>query len=253
VLLRGQALRSIHALNREGLKNNAHSGDSMNNVLLWILFMVVDLSAVLIAYKLFGKNGLYGIIVMSIIICNIQVLKLIDIFGIAVTLGNILYGSIFFATDLLSEMHGKKAARKGVWLGFFTLVLATIYMQIALQFAPNMDDFAHPHLQAIFSIVPRIVIGSLVAYLLSQHHDIWAFQFWKKKTKGKKLWLRNNASTLVSQLIDSVVFCFIAFWGLFPVSVFWQIMWTTYVFKLIVAAMDTPFMYFAKYVLGKNE
>ena len=225
----------------------------MDNIVLWLLFMLIDLSAVLIAYKLFGKKGLYAVIVMSIIVCNIQVLKLVDMFGVAVTLGNILYGSIFFSTDLLSELHGKKAARDGVWLGFYTMVLATIYMQIALLFRPGMDDFIHPHMQAIFSLVPRIVIGSLIAYLLSQHHDIWAFHFWKKKTKGKKLWLRNNASTWTSQLIDSAVFCLIAFWGVFPVEVFWQILWTTYLFKVIVAAIDTPFLYFAKFVLKKQE
>jgi len=80
--------------------------------------MILDLSLVLVAYKLFGKIGLYATIVMSIIVANIQVLKLVDMFGFTVTLGNILYGSIFFATDLLSEFHGKKAAKKGVGLVF---------------------------------------------------------------------------------------------------------------------------------------
>ena len=224
----------------------------MNNVILWIIFMLIDLSAVLLAYKLFGKNGLYAIIAMSIIVCNIQVLKLVDMFGFAVTLGNILYGSIFFATDMLSEFHGKKAAKKGVWIGFFVIILATIYMQFALMFSPNADDFAQPHLQAIFSLMPRIVFGSLVAYLLSQTHDVWAFHFWKKKTKDKQLWIRNNASTMISQLIDSAVFCFIAFYGQFPIEIFWQILWTTYLFKLIVALIDTPLMYLAKYVLFKD-
>ncbi|MFC1691426.1 queuosine precursor transporter [Nanoarchaeota archaeon] len=225
----------------------------MDNILLWLLFMFIDLSMVILAYKLFGKVGLYGMIVMSIIICNIQVLKLVDIFGVAVTLGNVLYGSIFFATDLLSEFHGKKAAKKGVWLGFFALVLATLYMQIALIFKPNIEDFVQPHMVAIFSLMPRIVVASLIAYLISQFHDIWAFHMWKKKTHGKHLWLRNNASTLISQLIDSAVFTTIAFLGVFPIGVFWQILITTYVFKLIVAIADTPFMYYAKYVLKKDD
>jgi len=225
----------------------------MDNVTLWLLFMVVDLSAVLIAYKLFGKVGLYGVICMSIIVANIQVLKLVDMFGLTVTLGNILYGSIFFATDMLSEFHGKKAATKGVWLGFFVLLLTTVYMQIAMLFKPNVEDFIQPHLQAIFTIFPRVVLGSLVAYVISQHHDVWAFDFWKQKFKGKYLWLRNNASTLVSQLIDSIIFCFIAFLGVFSMEVFWQILFTTYLFKVIVAIVDTPFIYYAKLVLGKRE
>ncbi|HKL47658.1 MAG TPA: queuosine precursor transporter, partial [Candidatus Izemoplasmatales bacterium] len=76
--------------------------------------------------------------------------------------------------------------------------------------------------------------------------DVWAFQFWKEKTKGKYLWLRNNLSTLVSQMIDSIVFCLIAFLGVFPMSVWFEILITTYLFKLIVAIFDTPFIYLAK-------
>ena len=225
----------------------------MDNLILWILFMFFDLSMVLVAYRFFGKNGLYATIVMSIIVANIQVIKLVDIAGITVTLGNILYGSIFLSTDMLSEFYGKKAAKKGVWLGFFTIIVATAYMQIALAFKPAADDFVQPHLIGIFSFLPRIVFASLIAYIISQHHDVWAYNFWKKKTKGKLLWVRNNASTLISQLIDSVIFSFIAFWGVFPMHIFIQILITTYVFKMIVAMIDTPFLYYAKYILGKKQ
>jgi queuosine precursor transporter len=220
----------------------------MDNIILWILFMIVDLSMVLIAYKLFGKNGLYAMIVMSIIVANIQVLKTVNMLGMVVTLGNVLYGSIFLATDLLNEFYGKKSAKKGVWLGFFVLILTTLYMQIALLFTPDISDFAHPLLEGLFGFFPRIVFASLVAYLLSQMHDVWAFSFWKKFTHGKHLWLRNNASTVISQLIDSVIFSVIAFLGVFPLDIFWQILLTTYLFKLFVAVIDTPFMYFAKLI-----
>ncbi|MBU0615663.1 MAG: queuosine precursor transporter [Nanoarchaeota archaeon] len=225
----------------------------MDNITLWILFMIVDLSMVLIAYRFFGKNGLYAMIVMSIIVANIQVLKTVNMFGLVVTLGNVIYGSIFFSTDLLSEFHGRKAATTGVWIGFFAMILTTVYLQIALLFTPDVSDFAHPLLEGLFSFLPRIAIGSLIAYAISQMHDVWSFHFWKRFTKGKHLWLRNNASTLISQFIDSVVFSTIAFLGVFPLDVFWQILLTTYLFKLIVAVVDTPFMYYAKYVVGKKD
>ena len=83
-------------------------------------------------------------------------------------------------------------------------------------------------------------------YLVSQHHDIFAFQFWKKKTAGRFLWLRNNASTMVSQAIDSILFCTIALWGLFDTTTWLQILATTYFLKWIVAAVDTPYIYLAK-------
>jgi uncharacterized integral membrane protein (TIGR00697 family) len=218
----------------------------MSNEILWFLFMLADLSIALLAFRLFGKLGLYAVIVTSTIVCNIQVVETIKMFGMVATLGNVLYASIFFATDVISEVYGKKEARQGVWLGFFGLIAATIAMQFAIRFTPDASDVMHPHLGAIFSLMPRIAFASFTAYLLSQHHDIWAFHFWKRKTSGRYLWLRNNLSTMVSQLIDTTVFTFIAFWGVFPIDIFRQIFITTYFFKWIVAVVDTPFIYFAR-------
>ena len=216
------------------------------NELIWIIFMIVDLSIALLIFRLFGKKGLFMLIAANIIICNIQVLKTVEMFGITATLGNVLYGSIFFATDVISELYGKKEAKRAVLVGFSSLLIMTLYMQFSLLFTPAPEDFASPHLNALFGFMPRIALGSLTAYLLSQFHDVWAFHFWKEKTKGKYLWLRNNLSTLVSQLIDSAVFCLIAFLGLFPLNVWFEILLTTYFFKLVVALFDTPFIYFAK-------
>lgn len=218
----------------------------MSNELLWILFILFDLSFALLVFKLFGKYGLYAIIVADIILCNIQVTKLVTLFGFTMTLGNILYGSIFFATDVLSEIYGKNDAKKGVYLGFIFLIFMTIVMQIALLFKPDPADFISPHLKAIFSMIPRITLGSLTAYIVSQLHDVWAFHFWKAKTKGRYLWVRNNLSTMVSQMIDTVIFCFIAFWGLYDLTVFFNILLTTYLMKWIVAILDTPFIYLAR-------
>ena len=218
----------------------------MPNELLWLLFILIDLLLAILVFRAFGRIGLYGIIVMDIILCNIQVMKTVRMFGLVTTLGNVLYGSIFFATDLLSELYGKKAARKGVWLGFAALVITTVFMQLTLRFTPDPSDFIHPALSQIFSFLPRIAAASLIAYVISQQHDVWAFHFWRNRTKGRWLWLRNNLSTSVSQLMDTVVFCSIAFWGLFPLSVFVQIGLTTYLFKLLVAVIDTPFIYWGR-------
>ena len=105
----------------------------------------------------------------------------------------------------------------------------------------------------IFGFMPRVVLASMAAYLVSQWHDVWAFNFWKKKTGGRFLWLRNNLSTLVSQLLDSVIFCVIAFVGVFESGVWVQILVTTYVFKVIVAVLDTPFIYLARKVVPVRE
>ena len=216
------------------------------NEILWIGFAIVDLTLTLAVYRLFGKTGLFGLIVFNLLLCNIQVLKTVELFGMTTTLGNILYAGVFLATDILGEFHGKKEARKGVLLGFVTLLMATLYMQVALKFIPAQDDFAQPLLEGIFGFMPRLAFASLAAYLLSQMHDVWAYHFWKRVTNGRALWLRNNASTLVSQMLDSTVFCVLAFWGEYPAEVLFEIVITTYIFKSIVALLDTPFLYLAK-------
>lgn len=218
----------------------------MPNEILWLILTLIDFCVLLLAYRIFGREGLYAAVVISIILCNIQVLKIVDMFGLTATLGNVLYGSIFLTTDILGEIYGKKEARKGVWLGFYALIFTTVIMQLALQFKPAEDDFINPALKQIFDFLPRVALASIVAYVISQLHDVWLFGKLKERTKGKYLWLRNNATTMISQLIDTVIFCTIAFWRVFPLDVFIEIAITTYVFKLAVAVLDTPFIYLAK-------
>ncbi|MCG8569959.1 MAG: queuosine precursor transporter [Spirochaetes bacterium] len=214
------------------------------NLLLWLVLLLVNFAGILIAYKFFKKTGLYAWIAISIIIANIQVIKTVELMGIITTLGNIIYGTSFLATDILSEKYGKQAARKGVYIGIFSMVMTTIIIQVSLMFKPHPSDFSQGALETIFTILPRITIASITAYVLSQLHDVWAYNFWKNK--NPHIWLRNNLSTMVSQLIDTLVFVFIAFWGIFELSVFVQIAITTYLLKWIVAALDTPFIYIAK-------
>lgn len=219
------------------------------NELLWLLMLVLNFGAVLLAYRLYGKTGLYVWIAVSGIIANLQVIKVVEIFGLTATLGNIVYATSFLVTDILSENHSRQEAERAVHIGFFALLAMTVLMNLALRFTPAPDDFAQSSLATIFGFMPRIVVGSLAAYLISQYHDIHAFHYWKRLFPDRRfLWLRNNASTMVSQLIDTAVFTVIAFLGVFPRHVFWQVFWTTYILKWIVAAADTPFVYLARHM-----
>ena len=215
----------------------------MFNELLWLGFAILDLTLTLVVFRFFGRAGLFALIVMNVIICNIQVLKVVELFGLTTTLGNVLYGSVFLITDMLGEFYGKHEARKGVLLGFITLVLAMVYMKIAIIYIPHPSDFIQPSLEAIFDLMPRIAAASLLAYAVSQTHDVWAFHFWRKKTNGRFLWLRNNASTLASQFLDSLIFCGVAFYGLYPLPVVVEILISTYVIKALVTVLETPFVY----------
>jgi len=225
----------------------------MINEGLWFLLMFVNFSGIIISFRLFGRNGLYAWISMAIILANIQVMKTIEFFGFVTAMGNIVYGTTFLATDILCENYSRSEAKKGVLIGFFVLIMTTLIMQICLMFIPDESDTLSPALEQIFSLLPRITVASVTAYIISQMHDVWAFDFWKRKTKGRHLWLRNNLSTMVSQLIDNFVFTWIAFvgFGIFWEMVFtWDIIFeifiTSYIMKFIVAIFDTPFIYLSR-------
>lgn len=219
------------------------------NELFWLVMLLANFALILLSYRIFGKMGLFIWVPISAIIANIQVIQGIELFGFAATLGNIVYASSFLVTDILSENYGKKEASKAVWIGFFSLVSMTLLMNLALLFEPLKDEFArstHESLSTIFKFMPRVVIASFLAYLASMKHDIWAYHFLRKKFEGRKfIWLRNNLSTMVSQLIDSIIFTVIAFYGVYENEVLLEIILTTYVLKWLVAASDTPFVYVA--------
>ena len=209
--------------------------------------LAVNFTFIILIYRLFGKTGLYAWIPIAAIVANIQVVKLVEIVGISATLGNIVYASSFLVTDILSELYGKREAKKAVYLGLFSLVAMTVLMNMALLFAPAPDDFSQASLKNIFSFMPRIAGASLVAYFISQSHDVWAFEFWKNRFPSPgHLWLRNNASTMASQFIDSSMFTLLAFWGVFPTQALIEIFWTTYLLKWVVGVADTPFLYLAR-------
>ena len=214
----------------------------MNEVIFFI-WLIVSLGFVLIAHRL-GRVYLFGLIAAMAVLMNIFVVKGMYLFGLAATGGNILYASIFLATDILSENYGKKEALRGVRIGFFVSLFFLAGSQAIVLFKPADFDIAHGAMQTLFFLTPRIVIGSMIAYLISQHLDVWLFEKIRKKTKGKHLWLRNNGSTMVSQMVDSALFTLIAFWGVYPKII--QIIIFTYIIKVIIAACDTPFVYLSR-------
>lgn len=227
----------------------------MTNSILFLVSIVFYLFAVIICYKLFGKTGLYVFTAISAILANIQVCKNVDIFGLSTTVGNVLYAASFLVTDILSENYGKKAAQKAVYIGIFTTVIFLIGTQGLLRFVPNENDIMNGPMTELFGFVPRVATGSIIGYICSQSIDVALYHFiWKKTGDGKKmLWLRNCGSTLTSQAVDTVVFTFIAFWGVYEKSVFVSILLTTYFFKAVVAFCDTPFVYLARKLKVKEE
>lgn len=223
------------------------------NEILWFCMLVLDFAALIMLYRFLGKTGVYIWIPIATILANIQVLKIVQLFGFTATLGNVAYASLFLATDILSENHGRRAANRAVWVGFLSMLLCIAIMSLALAFKPDDSDFIQDSLRQIFSFMPRVLCASLCAYLLSQFYDVTSYHFWMRRRPGTRwLWLRNNLSTLSAQLIDTLVFTSIAFYGVFAWEVFVSIVWTTYALKALTALLDTPCIYLAKRMFQKG-
>jgi len=230
--------------------------------LLWVLTVCLDLSLTLLMFRLFGKQGLYAVICLNVLLCNLQGPKLTTVFGLPTSLGVVLYSGIYFATDLLSERYGKREANRAVRIGFCVSVFVVVFMAISLLFKPTQASAqanelavqAHDALDFLFGYTPRFVFGSLVAYLVSQSHDVWFFHLIKEKTKGRHLWLRNTLSTTVSQAIDTLIYSLVVWWAVLDLPTALQLAAAKYVFKVIVAILDTPFIYWARsWGAGEND
>ena len=215
--------------------------------------LVLNFFLIMFFFRLWGKTGLTVWVNISCIVSNIQVIKTVDFFGFEATLGNIIYATCFLATDILSEFYSEEDSKKAVNMGLFSQISMTLLMQCALFFIPSENDFADPALHTIFKIMPRIAAGSLAAYYISNRFDIFSYNLLKRKTKGKYMWLRNNLSTMLSQMLDTVVFTLSAFAGVYDRKILLEIMLTTYFLKLTVAFADTPVLYLARHWIQKGK
>ncbi len=186
---------------------------------------------------------LTGLFVICLGVANIISAKLINIWGIILPAGIIAYPLTFLFTDTIAEVWGRRTAQNVVWIGFITNLLMVFLVWVGGILPPAAEWGKQSSYQAILGSVPRIVLASMIAYLISQHHDVFAFHLWRNKTKGRWLWLRNNLSTFVSQGLDTVVFISIAFYGVIPLGVLVRMIGAQYLVKIIIALLDTPFCY----------
>ena len=203
---------------------------------------------------------LSGIFLTSLVVGNIiGTTKFVDIYGLIVPAGVLAYPFTFLATDLICELYGKKKAQTLVWTGFFMNVFLLLLMSLG-HFLPDASGIsgAASTFERVFQFMVGNVIASMIAYLIAQTVDVHLFHFWKNLTKGKHLWLRNNASTTLSQLIDTISILTILYLadnlgpGVKTVSNLIQLIFASYLFKFFFALIDTPLFYLGVYLL-KNK
>lgn len=225
---------------------------SLTNEILLVASLIVIFGAALLAYRLFGKSGLFAVTVIATITANIECLIMVQAFGMEQTLGNVFFAVTFLVTDILSENEGKKEATKAVMIGIFTSVFFIITTQSWMLYVPSESDFIMPAISEVFSNTPRMMISSLVVYAISQFVDVQLYHAWWNlteklcKNKRKFLWLRNNGSTLISQILNTALFTLFAFWGTYDIPTLLSIMLSSYVIFIVTSLCDTPAVYIAR-------
>lgn len=204
---------------------------------------------------------LTGIFIGALVITNAIAGKFFVLFGQELSCGIIAYPVTFLVTDLISEVYGRKRANTVVLAGFIVSVFITAVVWIA-NYAPTYAESPvdAESFNVVFGLLPGVVFGSMVAYLVAQFVDVQVFEFWRRLTDGKYMWLRNNGSTFFSQLVDTIMVVTIALviWpevdgnsATEPLAFeTWKgIVFGQYVFKIGIAALDTPLFYVATHYL----
>ena len=215
-------------------------------ILLWIIITLAIAGAAILLGKRYTVAYPIAILAVFVTLANIFANKIVAVGPFAVAGGVLVYSATFLITDLLTELWGKRAAQHAVWAGFFGSLLLVVMLWIVTAWpAPEFASGTAQAFAEAFSLTPRIVLASLITYLIVQHHDIWAFHWWRQKTSGKHLWLRNNASTIVSQGLDQAFFVTIAFYGVLPIV---PLIIGGYAVKLTIALIDTPILYLVRWL-----
>ena len=202
---------------------------------------------------------LAGIFIASLVTCNLIANKFVTVdlgFKVFIVSAGILpYPLTFLVTDLISELYGQKKANLVVFSGFIASLFVLLFLWLGGQFnsipSSIVDDFTY---NSVFRNAWRLIAASMVAYLIAQFIDVRIFHFWKKLTNGKHLWLRNNGSTIASQLVDTSLVICILFVGVWKPDQIISAIFDGWMFKMLMAFIDTPIIYGILYLLkGKID
>jgi len=223
----------------------------MIEIIVWMFLTlgIGSLSAVIA--KRYGVEYIIGMFACLAVVANIIASKIVVFGPFTVPAAVLVYSTTFLLTDFLSELYSEKEAIKAVYIGFISNIVLVISIWIAVQWQPAPFWQGQAAFESIFGLVPRIVLGSMIAYIVSQNLDVKIFMFFKNKYP-KYLWLRNNAGTMISQLVDTVIFITISFYGTMPVEVLLSLVIGQYVVKWIIAVLDTPFLYLVRFIYTKS-
>jgi len=211
----------------------------MTNELIFLAQTAVVGTATLGALAL-GAEALVALICAECVLANLFVLKQTTLFGLNATCSDAFTIGATLGLNVLQEYFGRAIARKTIWINFFVLVAYAIFSRIHLLYQPSAFDIMQESYCTILFVMPRIVIASFTVYLIAQSVDYYLYGILKRSTHPWPLVVRNYASMLVSQLVDTVLFTFLGLYGL--VENLWQIIVISYTIKVVAILLQTPFV-----------
>lgn len=224
----------------------------MNHIYL-IIEIIVAFGLMLVAKKFLGKAGVFMWIGIATVFANIFEAKNIMLFGMNLAAGHVMFGSVFLATDVLSECYGIKEAKKGVWVGLVADIALIACAQICRLYIPSGLDSADEAIQRLFSMSARITAASAVMFFISNWCDVLLFNKIKELTNGKYLWLRNNVATIVCNCLENFLFYILAFYPSFSMGQIFSMGLATCLLEIVIGVCDTPFLYLAKALRHGDE
>ena len=191
---------------------------------------------------------LSAIFIASLVTCNLIANKFVTVdlgFKVFIVSAGILpYPLTFLVTDLISELYGQKKANLVVFSGFVASMFVLLFLWLGGQFNAIPSSIVNDDIyNSVFQNAWRIIAASMIAYLFAQFIDVRIFHFWKRLTNGKHLWLRNNGSTIASQLVDTTLVIMILFVGVWESDQIISAIIDGWLFKMLMAAIDTPIIY----------
>lgn len=218
----------------------------MSNEFIMFAEVAIMFSLLLVVHKLFRREGVIAWVAIATILANIITAKNAEIFGLSAAIGTVLFASTFLATDILIECYSKEDAKKAVYIGLFANVILIASTQIALQYIPSQFDQADGAMQTLFALNLRISLASAAMYFIANIADIYIFSLIREKMHGRALWLRNNVSTILCNCLENFGFIGLAFAGIYDIKTIIIIAASTSVIEMMVALLDTPFLYMAR-------
>ncbi len=221
----------------------------INETIFFTHIVIMSLST-LIALRM-GKEALVALISVQAVLSNLFVVKEVTHFGLASTGADAFTIGTVLGLNLLQEYYGREIAQKSIWISLFSLMFYGIVSQIHIYYIPHPHDVMNAHFQAILGTMPHIIAASLIVYFITQQLDYFLYGTLKRIFEGKYLILRNYCSVLIVQLVDTILFSFLALYsipflgisGIIPtIAELWQIIAISYGIKVVAILISTPFL-----------